>query len=50
MNPWEILGWVAAVCLSLVLVALTIAVVVATVTTTRRPRRGPKEVFRGREE
>lgn len=48
MNPWEIFGWVAVVCLSLVLIALTVTSIVGMIRNSARGRRASKTIYRGK--
>lgn len=49
MNPWEIVGWIVAVCTAAVVVAFTLAILAALVTgaLTRGTSGKDREVFRG---
>lgn len=49
MNPWEILAWVAALSIAMVVVALAMVVLVALVGTLldRKPKYEGKHIMRG---
>lgn len=48
MGPWEIFGWIAMVCCSFMLIAVTIAVVGALAKPTPTPKKPEgREVMRG---
>ena len=37
MNPWMIVGWIGAICTSVVMIALTAAIVVASLKPNKKP-------------
>lgn len=49
MSPWEIFGWIAAACLSLLLVVMTITITVTLIGNARRSKRSKRvDLYRGK--
>lgn len=47
MNPWEIVGWIGAVCVAVLIVAITVAIVVGLVRAPGAGKSRSEDVLRG---